>query len=144
MAVATDTVTTTITLPTTSPSLTSGPVAIAFTPDSAKAYVSNFIDGTVSVIDVTTDTIITTVTTVGPTPPGTGNWGISITPDGSKVYTGNPSYQGNTVSVIDVATDTVYAVVYVGIGPLAFGQFISSVSNPLPPPGSSVLISNWW
>jgi len=77
---------------------------------------------TVSVI-ATTNTVIATITA--------GNFplGVSVTPDGRKVYVANDF--DNTVSVIDTATNTVIATIPVGNGPVAFGIFIQP---KMPPP----------
>jgi YVTN family beta-propeller protein len=58
--------------------------------------------------------------------------GMSLTPDGSKLYVTNPGTclpgecgpSGNTVSVINVAKNTVVATIQVGNQPSAVGQFI--------------------
>lgn len=67
------------------------------------AYVTNFDDDTVSVINTATNTVI------GLIPVGPGPRGIAITPDGSRAYTGNTG--NNTVSVIDTATNTVLTTI---------------------------------
>jgi len=78
----------------------------AASPDGKRIYVSNGRGGTVSVIDVTTDSVIATV------PVGKRPWGIALTPDGRKLYTANgPS---NDVSVVDVDRLTVETKVPVG------------------------------
>jgi YVTN family beta-propeller protein len=97
------------------------PYGVAVTPDGTKAYVTNAGDinipgNTVSVINTSTNTIVTNVT-VGDMP-----WGVAVTPDGKKVYVAN--HNDNNVSVIDTATNTITATVNVGDEPEAFGQFI--------------------
>jgi YVTN family beta-propeller protein len=81
------------------------------------AYVTNggsiFSNGTVSVIDTATNTVVATVT-VGGFPAG-----VAVTPDGKLVYVANgrsPPPIGS-VSVIDTATNTVVATVPVGNAP---------------------------
>ena len=57
-----------------------------------KLYVSNYTDSTVSVIDTTTDTIVSTISTVGTNP-------ISSTAVGTKLYVNNVGhdiYGGHT------------------------------------------------
>jgi YVTN family beta-propeller protein len=52
----------------------SGPIGIAITPDGSPAYVANFTNSTVSVINTASDTIIATM------PAGLSPAGIAITP----------------------------------------------------------------
>jgi len=66
-------------------------------------------EGTVSVIDMSTNTVTATVT-VGIEP-----YGVAITPDGTKVYVTNMG--SNTVSVIDAETNTLIATVPVEYDP---------------------------
>jgi len=77
-------------------------------PNSANypcVYVANSNDGTVSVINATTNTVIATDTvTVGFSPEG-----VAVTPNNASVYVANSG--GGTVSVIDTATSTVVATV---------------------------------
>ena len=64
-------------------------------------YVTNYDDNTTSVIDTSTNKVITTI------PVGAGPEGMAISPDGTKIYVDN--YDGNTTSVIDTATNKVTA-----------------------------------
>ena len=73
------------------------------------AYIPNQFDNTVSVINVATNTVVTTVTV------GSGPDGVAVSPDGSRVYVAN--WNQGTVSVIDTATNTVASTVTVGSGP---------------------------
>ncbi|MFE4749668.1 beta-propeller fold lactonase family protein [Streptomyces mirabilis] len=66
---------------------------------NGNAYVANYTAGTVTVIDTTTNTPVTTVTV------GTNPDSIAITPDNAHAYVSNRS--SNTVSVIDTTTNTV-------------------------------------
>src|SRR5436190_1545340 len=75
-----------------------------------QAYITNFIDNTVSVIDTATNTV-----TAPPVPVGVIPSGVAVTPDGAHVYVGN--FSSNTVSVIDTATNAVTATVMVGLNP---------------------------
>ena len=78
------------------------------------AYITNETDGTVSVINTATNTVVDTVP-VGNTP-----YGVAVTPDGAFVYvTTSPS----SVSVISAASNTVPPCRWVTF-PLA---------SPLPP-----------
>ena len=55
--------------------------------------------------------------------------GISVSPDGSKVYVAN--YGSNTVNVIYTAADTVADTIIVGSAPQSLGNFISTYTLPL-------------
>ncbi len=73
------------------------------------AYVPNFDDGTVSVIDTATQTVPITVN-VGMHPDG-----VAVTPNGRFAYVSNSA--ANDVSVIDTSTNTVTATIGVGSNP---------------------------
>gem|GEM_PF-785328 len=70
------------------------------------AYITNYNDGTVSVINTTNNSIVATVQ-VGSSP-----WGVGVSPDGTKAYVTNA--KSNTVSVINTATNKVTATINVG------------------------------
>jgi YVTN family beta-propeller protein len=74
-----------------------------------KAYVGNFKDNTISVIDLDQKRVTATV------PVPRGPHGIAITPDNRWVYVASDG--ASTVSVIDTATDKVVANVEVGKNP---------------------------
>ena len=74
-----------------------------------KAYVGNFKDNTVSVIDIAEKRVLTTV----PIPPGPH--GIVITPDNRWVYVASDGT--STVSVIDTTTDKLIENIEVGKNP---------------------------
>ncbi len=74
------------------------------------AYVANAGNGTVTVFDTVTSTIIGSPIAVGTTP-----LSVAITPDGSRVYVTNNS--SNSVSVIDTTTNSVIATI-TGVGTL--------------------------
>src|ERR1700731_5405963 len=71
------------------------------------AYVVNGGDGTVSVIDTATNTVVGI-----PIPVGREPFGVAVTPDGKHAYVANRG--SNNVSVIDTATNMVVATVVVG------------------------------
>src|SRR6185369_15886611 len=74
-----------------------------------KAYVGNFKDDTVSVIDVRAGSVNKTV------PVAAGPHGMAVSRDGAIVYvTGDNS---SSMSVVDTATDSVKATVEVGKSP---------------------------
>ena len=90
------------------------------------AYVANYLSGSVSVIDTSTNTVVATVG-VGGNPND-----LAITPDGTRAYvTRTPDY--NSVSVIDTSSNTVVAVV--GVGSMATGVSIT-------PDGTRAYVSN--
>jgi YVTN family beta-propeller protein len=70
------------------------------------AYVTNFDDGTVSVIDTATAAVTATI------PVGRQPFGVAVHPSGRWAYVGN-SFDGTT-SVIDATTNTVVATVGAG------------------------------
>jgi YVTN family beta-propeller protein len=103
------------------------PHGVAVSPDGTKVYVTisggiAFSNGVelrldrVAVIDTATNTVIAT------TPVGSFPVGVSVTPDGRKVYVANSG--DNNVSVIDTARNTVTTTIPVGGSPIAFGVFI--------------------
>ena len=89
------------------------------------AYVANFGDGTVSVIDTATAASIATVTV------GTSPVGVAINPAGTFAYVTNLG--SDTVSVINTSTNTVTASVTVGLQP----QLLAVSPN-----GASVYVAN--
>jgi YVTN family beta-propeller protein len=74
-----------------------------------KAYVGNFSDSTVSVIDTATGSVVATV------PVATGPHGMAITPDGRFAYVSGDG--ASTVTAIDTATDKVAQTIEVGKSP---------------------------
>jgi YVTN family beta-propeller protein len=91
------------------------------------AYITNFNDNTVSVINTATNTVVGSPIAVGSLPGG-----VAVTPDGSKVYVANSS--SNTVSVIVTAANTVVATIPVGLRPR--GVVVT-------PDGSKVYVANF-
>jgi len=92
---------------------------------SGFAYIANSGSNTVSVINTTTNEIATTIT-VASQP-----YGVSVSPDGSKVYVTNEL--SSSVSVINTSTNTVTATIPVG-------QFPISVTES--PDGNTVYVVN--
>jgi gliding motility-associated-like protein len=70
------------------------------------AYIPNYSDNTVSVVNAVSNSVIATI------PVGKNPISVSVTPDGSKVYIGN--VESNDVSVISTATNTVIATIPMG------------------------------
>jgi len=101
------------------------PEGVAITPDGSYAYVANEGSETVSVIEISTNTVTATVAV------GTDPTAVAITPDGSYAYVAN---QGSgTVSVIEISTNTVTATVTVENNP--YGVAIT-------PDGSYAYVAN--
>lgn|GEM_PF-2274220 len=92
------------------------PYGIAVSPDSARLYVTNAGAGTLSIVDIATDTVVATV------PVGTQPRGVAAHPDGRRVYVANAG--SNTVSVVDAGAAGVVTTIPVGSSPWALGQFI--------------------
>jgi len=90
------------------------------------AYITNSGDSTVSVIDVTTNTVTTTIAV------GHGPWGVSVSTDGSKVYVTNVN--DNKISVINTTTNTVTATITVGSAP---------IETAVSPDGSKAYVANY-
>jgi len=74
-----------------------------------KAYVGNFKDSTVSVIDTATAAVVATV------PVAAGPHGMTITPDGRWLYVSSDG--ASIVSVIDTTSDRVQQTIEVGKSP---------------------------
>jgi YVTN family beta-propeller protein len=102
------------------------PDSIAISPDGRTAYVSNGIDGTVSVIETATDSVIG-----APIPVGSNPAAVALTPNGSKLYVTDEL--SNRVTVINTATRT-------AIGSIKVGSFQSGIA--VAPDGLSALVSN--
>ena len=77
----------------------SGPTGIAVTPDGKSVYVTNIGDGTVSVIDVATQTVSATIT-VGALPVGYGNFIAPGSPLASAVLPGSRSVELGTPATV--------------------------------------------
>ena len=94
----------------------SRPMGVVVTPDGRQVWVSNGRGGTVSAIDVASDSVAHTIA-VGLRP-----WGLALSPDGRWLYTANgPS---NDVTVVDVTRLSVVRKIQVGKIPwgVAIGQ----------------------
>jgi len=84
-------------------------VAAAAMAAGPKAYVGNFKDATVSVIDTGTQAVVATV------PVAAGPHGMAVTPDGRTVYVSGDA--SSDVSVIDTSTDRAESRIEVGKSP---------------------------
>ena len=85
---------------------------ILFTPDGRFAYIANFSNDTVDVIDTTTYG----VTSI---PVGDGPRRLCMSATGDRVYVTN--YNGGSVSVINTATQQLIATIPVGLSPEGIG-----------------------
>jgi gliding motility-associated-like protein len=95
---------------------------ITATPTRATyAYITNSASSSVSVINVTSRKVVTTI------PMGADPQDITVSPDGKKVYVSDPI--STTVSVISTATNTVEATTPVPIG--SFSMVVSPDNSKL-------------
>lgn len=86
-----------------------------------KAYVGNFKDNTVSVIDTAAGSVVATI------PVGAGPHGMAVSADGRSVYVSNDG--SSTVNVIDTAADRVTRTIEVGKTP--HGLALAPRGSPL-------------
>ena len=91
------------------------PRSIRFVQNGAKAYVTNEVAGTVTVVDMNAQKTVKTITM----PQGSTAHGAGGRPDGQKVYVSNG--RGGTLSVLDVATDSILSTTKVGTRPWGVG-----------------------
>ena len=75
----------------------------AITPDGTFAYFTNLGSNNVSVVNIPTNTVVTTI------PVGKEPFAAAVSPDGSLVYVGN--LEDGTISVIQTASNTVTATI---------------------------------
>ena len=106
------------------------PLGIAVNPDGTKAYVVNFFDQSVSVIDAGTNVVTATVKNVGVSPVE-----IVVSPDGTKAYVVN---EDGNVSVINTGTNTVTTIV--NVGNIPGGEITASIAAN--PDGKAVYVGN--
>jgi YVTN family beta-propeller protein len=90
-----------------------GPLFVAFSPDSTKAYV---VDSAAPAVVVLNTATLATVTTI-PLPEGSNPGDIAVSPDGALAYVPNGGLA--SVSVINTATNTVTTTIPVGANPVA-------------------------
>lgn len=98
-------------IPIAPPSISVGdsPQGMAIKPDGSRVYVANNGSNSVSVINTSTDAIVTTIA-VGSAPVK-----MVVSPDGSRLYVVN--YSGGSVSVINTSTNTIATTIPVGSNP---------------------------
>lgn len=100
----------------------SKPMGVAVSPDGTRLFVTNFLtatasgagslwgNGTLTVVDTATRSVLTTVT-VGANPSG-----VAVSPDGNRVYVANSG--AGTLSVVSTATNAVTSTITVGANPV--------------------------
>ena len=96
-------------------------INIAVTPDGARLYVADSGLDVVTVRDVATDAVVTTI-------PVTDPGSISVTPDGASVIVASGAGAG-AVTVIDAATNTVAGTLPLGAG----GTYLATGPAPTGP-----------
>lgn len=95
------------------------------------AYVTNQFDDTISVINLSTNTVVDTINV------GTLPQGLAATPDGQFVYVTNNT--SNNISVIQTSGNTVVDTIAVGDSPTGIGIFI----RPEAPVETAPTLSQW-
>ncbi|MFZ3172918.1 MAG: YncE family protein [Carboxydocellales bacterium] len=86
-----------------------------------RAYICNYYDDSVSVIDVATNSVIDTVYGFS------GPRSVAVKPDGTEVNVANNN-SSKTVSVINTATNTITANLTVGLNPQAMTRGTDGVN----------------
>ena len=117
------------------------PRGIAISPDGNRLYVANFDGHSVTIINTSTNSVVTTIslrTSANDNDPGEFPMGISVSPDGSRVFVvsqgcddvagcSNPgSNQQSLVTVINASTNSIAGRINVGIAANQVGRFVSA------------------
>ena len=105
--------------------LSNRPSGIAFNPSGTRVYVANLIGGGVSVIDTSTNTVITTIIISG------NPQGMVVSPDGTRLYVAQAF--GTQIKVIDTATNAVINT---------FTGFNAPLGLAISPDGSRLYVAN--
>ncbi|WP_027476805.1 beta-propeller fold lactonase family protein [Curvibacter gracilis] len=108
--------------------VTSGPSDLSFNPQGTRLYVTHPQFNTVSVVDTTTNTLVTSLSM------GFSPTALVVSRDGSKVYVSDYTYASASVAVIDATTNTVVRSIPVGRRSTGIG---------ISPDGRRVLVSNF-
>lgn len=114
------------------------PRLITISPDGTRAYVADqggstiASPGRVSVIDLATNTLVTTVSTGG-----LGTWAVQVTPDGGHVYASNGG--SNTITVLDTPTNSVFETIAT---PLPGNQLAQPYQLEFTPDGTRAYVTN--
>ncbi len=103
--------------------LLGGAQGVAVNPVTNSIYLANVVEQTVPVVDASTDTLITTITGLGPTPRE-----LAVNPVANMIYVGNEGNgTGTTLSVINGATNAIVQNITVGRGPE--GVAVNPITN---------------
>ena len=119
--------------PTDQTTIAVGQLPVAVAVSGSRAYVANYYDGTVSVIDTATNTVIETI------PVGAAPRNLAVSPNGNRVYVANSN--ANTVSVIATNTNTVVDTVVVSVPQDEPGEFSRVWDIAVSPDGSRVYVT---
>jgi YVTN family beta-propeller protein len=90
---------------------------VAVNPAGTRVYMTDQAYGRLYVFDASNLALLATV------PVGELAWGVAVTPNGQRIYVANAG--NNTVSVIDAANNSVIDTISVGMGPRAYGRFMT-------------------
>ena len=96
------------------------PSGVAVSPDGTRAYVANFVDDTLTVLDISSTTTAKPTVLGDPIPVRDRPTDVTLSPDGSRAYIGSHFGDG-TITVLDTttATPTVLGTIDVGGQPTA-------------------------
>lgn len=94
-----------------------GPRCVAITPDDRRAYVTNAVSGTVSVIDASDLKVIKTIKV------GTEPFGCALNPNGQKLYVAN--FSSDNISIINTSSNKVQKTIE-NVGPKPAGIAITA------------------
>jgi len=112
--------------------LGNSPYMVAAHPDSSKVYMTDYDDGTVTVIDTVSQTVTNTITVVGQYLNG-----IAVHPDGTRVYVTNEG--GSNIAIIDTFTNNITETISLTGFPIG-GDPDQVAFNPT---GSRAYVTTW-
>ena len=99
---------------------------VAVLPNGAEAFVSNFANNSVSVINLAAKAVVKVITGFS------GPWGISVSPNNAELYVASAS--GGPIDVVNIASNTIVKSV-IGVNGPAYTAFT--------PNGSEAYVSNY-
>ncbi|CAN5506865.1 hypothetical protein BH09ACT8_BH09ACT8_16510 [soil metagenome] len=105
------------------------PADIAFDPTGSLAYIAG--NDAVSVVDTTTGDVLAAI-------PVSSVRGLTVSPDGSEIYTVNGA--NGTVSVIDSATKVVVAKIVIPVGDVTGAPFTAPFDVTIAPDGRTAYV----
>jgi YVTN family beta-propeller protein len=105
-----------------------GPYGAVYDPDNARIYVANYDEGSVSVIDAHTNSVVATIANVGVNPRE-----LAYNSNNKLVYVANTNFgqPSGSVAVIDPSTNQVIKVITASIGRNPTGIAYDSIHNKL-------------